>query len=364
MRFGIIGTGFISDWFVNASRLAGGTPLAIYSRDTDRGHDFASRHGLPHTAATVDDLIENPNVDAIYVASPISSHTGQVATALAHGKHVLCEKTMTTSPEDVVGLYDLADRNGCILLEAVRPVHDPAYAAVKAALGRLGSIRYAHFVKCQYSSRYAAFLRGEVLNAFDPASGNSALRDLGVYCLHPALMLFGDPLNVTGADYHLSNGFQGGGSALLDYGSMSVTCTYSKTTQSVTPSVIQGELGSLTIDSIADPALVTFTDRGGNVVEVLAGPPQASHETLHYPIETFLRLCAGELSDDSYRSQTLSAETIISALLGSTSVHDSGRVLTGKRAENSVSPINLYTHLAPDGSRLGRILESPGEGRQ
>lgn len=317
VRFGIIGTGFISDWFVAACRLAGGIPTAVYSRDVGRGRAFASRHGLVLTATGLDGLVADPRLDAIYVASPISAHAPQVVAALANGKHVLCEKTLATSPKDLIGLFDLADRNSCILLEAIRPTHDPAYAAIKAALPRLGTLRNAHFEKCQYSSRYPAFLRGEVLNAFDPASGNSALRDIGVYCLHPCLMLFGNPLSVTGADYYLANGFQAGGTALLNYGSLSVTCTYSKTARSVTPSVIEGELGSLTIDSIADPAQVRFTDLNGLVFEVLAGPPKEPHETLHHPIEAFLRLCEGGRTDHPYRAQTLAAEAIVSSILES-----------------------------------------------
>lgn len=317
MRFGIIGTGFVSDWFVAACRLAGGTPTAVYSRDHDRGLAFAARNGLILAANSLDDLLADPSVDAVYVASPINAHARQVAAALARGKHVLCEKTLATSPEQAAELFELAERNGRVLLEAIRPTHDPAYLVITDALPRLGTIRNAHFEKCQYSSRYPAFLRGEVLNALDPASGNSALRDIGVYCLHPCLALFGTPLSFTGADYYLPNGFQAGGTALLDYGSMSVTCTYSKTARSVTPSVIEGERGSLSIDSIADPARVSFTDLKGHVLELLAGPPKEPHETLHYPIQAFIRLCERGITDHRYREQSLAAEIMITGILSS-----------------------------------------------
>ena len=177
-------------------------------------------------------------------------------------------------------------------------------------------------------------------------------------------MLFGEPSSVTGADYYLTNGFQGGGNALLDYGSMSVTCTYSKTTRSVAPSVIHGELGSLTIDSVADPALVIHTDLDGHVVEVLAGPPKAPNETLRYPIETFLRLCAGDLTDEPYRSQSIAAEAIISGLLRSAPQSGLSTVLTGGRTENRVGFTDLYTHVSPDGSRLGASPTGSEKGRQ
>ena len=379
MRFGIVGTGFISDWFVAACRLAGGTPTAVYSRDRDRGVAFAARHGLTFAFGSLDELVKSPSVDAVYVASPIAAHTRQVACALTNGKHVLCEKTMGTSPEEVASLYRLSDQNDTVLLEAIRPTHDPASAVIKAALPRLGAIRSAHIEKCQYSSRYAPFLRGEVLNAFNPASGNSALRDLGVYCLHPCLTMFGNPLSFTGADYHLANGFQAGGTAVLNYGSMSATCTYSKIATTVLPSVIEGERGSLTIDSIAEPAQVTFTDHSGHSFDVLAGLSKHPHETLHHPIEEFLRLCEGNMIDHPYRAQTLTAEVIISALLSSdgepewtrlancahspSAVHDRPEALTRATQKNKVITTNLYTHMTRDVSQLGDIIDGQREER-
>ncbi len=315
MRFGIIGTGFISDWFVEACRLTGGIPTGVYSRSLERGREFAARHRLEFVATGVDDLAGDERIDAIYVASPIGTHHAHVRAALARSKHVLCEKTLTTSPDQVRELFDLAGRMGRVLLEAVRPAHDPAYRVIAAALPRLGTLRHAHFEKCQYSSRYPAFLRGEVLNAFEPSSGNSALRDIGVYCLHPALTLFGSPAGFAGTDFCLGNGFEAGGSMLLDYGSMSVTCTYSKVACSATASVIQGENGTMTIDSIAEPAEVRIIGLDGFVEPVLSGPPKRPRDTLHHPIEEFLRLCATTDTHHRHRAQSLAAERIMHAIL-------------------------------------------------
>jgi predicted dehydrogenase len=317
VRFGIVGTGFVSGWFVDACRRAGAIPTGVYSRNPDRGRAFADTHGIPFVAADLGELAASGSIDAVYVASPIAAHAQHVATVLEHGKHVLCEKTLATSPDQVVELFELAARHDCVLLEAVRPTHDPAYELIKAELGRLGVIRGAHFEKCQYSSRYPAFLRGEVLSALDPSSGNSALRDIGVYCLHPCLNLFGVPSRFTGLGYRLSNGFEGGGTILLEYPSMSVTCTYSKTTRSVNPSIIQGEQGTLTIDSIAEPAQVVFTDVRGEQLALLSGRPKQPYQTLHHPIETLLRLCAEGTVEHRYRGLSLAAERIMSRILQS-----------------------------------------------
>lgn len=319
MRFGIVGTGFISHWFVEACRRAGGVPIAVCSRDAARGSAFAARHGLAAAVDSIAELVSSPAVDAVYVASPIAAHHDHIVAALSAGKDVLSEKTLTTSPQLVSELYELADRRSRVLLEAVRPSHDPAYTAIAAALPRLGEVRHAHFEKCQYSSRYPAYLRGEVENALDPASGNSALRDIGVYCIHPALFLFGTPEAVTGVSYRLPNGFEAGGDLLLRYDSLVVGCRYSKTTASISPSTILGEGGSLSIDSIAEPAQVTFTGIDGRVEHVLNGPAKQPQETLAHPIVTFQRLCADRLLDHPYRRASLTAERIFSQLLTHTS---------------------------------------------
>lgn len=318
MRFGVVGTGLISDWFVAACRRAGGAPVGVYSRGFDRGQDFATRHGLTLVTTTMEDLANSDEIDAVYVASPIGSHYEHVLAALEAGKHVLCEKTLATSPEAVRDLFDVAASRERVLLEAVRPVHDPAYQLISEALARLGTLRHAYFEKCQYSSRYSAFLQGATPSAFDPASGNSALRDLGVYCLHPSLTLFGAPSSFTGVQYHLSNGFEAGGTLVLDYGTLKVTCAYSKVTKSVAPSVIYGETGSLSIDSIAEPGVVVFTGLDGQTECISSvSQPKVPSDTLHHPIETFLRLCESGDVDHPFRAQSVVAEEIMSRSLES-----------------------------------------------
>jgi hypothetical protein len=191
--------------------------------------------------------------------------------------------------------------------------------------------------------------------------------------------MFGNPLSFTGADYHLANGFQAGGTAVLDYGSMNAICTYSKIATTVLPSVIEGELGSLTIDSIAEPARVSFTDKAGHSFDLLAGPSKQAHETLHHPIEAFLRLCEGNMIDHPYRAQTLTAEVIISALLSSdngpewtrladlphspSTVRDRPQALTRVASKNTVITTDLYTHMSRDVSQLGDTVDGQREER-
>ncbi|MDR2252885.1 MAG: Gfo/Idh/MocA family oxidoreductase [Bifidobacteriaceae bacterium] len=314
MRFGVVGTGAISDWFVAACRQAGGTPVAVSSRDSAKGREFAARHGLEAATVGVERLARMDDLDAIYVASPIGAHFDHVVTALEAGKHVLCEKTLARSPAQVEALFAKAEDNRRVLLEAVRPVHDPAYELIRAAVRRLGVIRWAHFEMCQYSSRYPAYRRGLAPRALDPASGNSALRDLGVYCIHPCLELFAEPLDVFGASYTLDNGFEAGGNALLSYDAMTVTCAWSKVTQSTGGSFIQGEDASLMIDHVANPARVDLVTTAGASQPVLDGLPKQARDTLHHEISAFIRLCRSGDVRHRFRRGSIAAERIIHRL--------------------------------------------------
>ena len=271
LRFGIIGTNFISEWFVAACRSTAGRaePTAVYSRDLGRGRTFADSQEITDAFDDLGALIEA--VDAVYVASPNAAHHPQAMAAIAAGRHVLVEKVMGTSTAQVEEIFASARANGVIAMEAVRNVHAPTHQLVRDRLPELGAVRYARFEKLQYSSRYDRFRAGELLNAFDPALGNSALADIGVYCLQPALDLFGMPPRTSGASVWLDNGFEGGGSLQLDYRDKVVDVAYSKIVAGVGPSVINGEDATLILDDPGEPSRIELRRRGGASTVLVEG---------------------------------------------------------------------------------------------
>ena len=151
-----------------------------------------------------------------------------------------------------------AKASGVLLLEAMRPAFDHGYEIIKEQIKTLGKIRSAHLEFCQYSSRYNAFLSGEVLRAFNQNYGNAALLDIGVYPLHVSAMLFGEAKSLSSHSTFLSGGFEGMGQVTLGYGDYFVTVLYSKIVQSTLPSVILGEKGSLHIDKLSEPSSLTL----------------------------------------------------------------------------------------------------------
>ena len=311
LRFGIVGTNFISDWFVQACVDTEGlaTPVAVYSRSEERGRKFAKRHSLPHAFADLAEMIDA--VDVVYVASPTTAHFPQALQAIEAGKHVLVEKTMTENATQTEELFAAARANGVVAMEATRNLHAPAHALIRDALPRLGTLRYAHLEMLQYSSRYDRHKAGERLNAFDPSLGNSALADIGVYCLEPALDWFGVPESQSGGSVRLGNGFEALGSIQLSYPRMLVDVVYSKVAQSAVPSVIVGEEGSLTIDNMAQPSRIVLERRGEPKVVLLDVEAPEPADSMHFEVTSFAQQVQEGLTDPRWREVTTAARRIM-----------------------------------------------------
>ena len=153
--------------------------------------------------------------------------------------------------------------NQAVLLEAMRSVYSPGFQAVRENLHKLGKIRRVSFQYCQYSRRYDNFKKGIIENAFNPALSNGALMDIGVYCVHPLVSLFGKPERVVTSSLKLSNGIDGAGTILVEYPEFQGELLYSKITDSRVPSQIQGEEGTMVIREIPDPQEITIYYRSG-----------------------------------------------------------------------------------------------------
>lgn len=316
LKIGIIGTNFISSDFCEAAAFVPEAELyAVYSRKQETGDGFARKHGIPRVYTDYETFLDS-GLDAVYVASPNFVHCEQTLKALRCGKHVLCEKVMAVNEPQVRSMIDCARENGLILLEAMRPDFDPAYDLIEQALPRLGRLSRATFEFCQYSSRYDRFLSGETVNAFNPELCNAAVMDIGVYCIHSLVRLFGMPEQIKALSAKLSNGFEGSGTVLLQYDGMTAEAIYSKTAVSVTPSVIQGEKGSLLIDYVSRPEALELRMRKGSR-DILAGgeiqplPFIPAKNNMIYEIREFIRLIENKEVNHKYLQYSLDAIRVI-----------------------------------------------------
>lgn len=197
MKLAVIGTGWIVGSFIDGLKFAPGFELfAVYSRSRERGEKFAEENGISEVYTSLDELAASP-AECVYIASPNALHYAQSKRLLESGKHVICEKPITVTPAEFSELCELADRNKLVYIEAIMYMHSPVRAKLREALDNIGKVWTAHFDFSQYSSKYPAYLRGELPNIFNPAMATGSLMDLGVYCVYPAVDLFGEPETVS-----------------------------------------------------------------------------------------------------------------------------------------------------------------------
>ena len=300
ISFGIIGTNFISDWFVSATkRTECATVSAVYSRTKERGEAFAKSNSIERVYTSLSDMLSDETIDAVYVASPTFLHKEQTISALRAGKHVLCEKMIAIDDDELLEMIKAAKKAGKVLLEAMRPDFDGAVELIRAELDKIGPVRRASFDYCQYSSRYDKFKAGEVLNAFEPKMKNSALADIGIYPLHTCINLFGEPSSVTGRSVFLENGFEAAGCVVMTYPGMLATVNYSKITDNVTPSVIEGERGVILIDRMNGTDNITVSLRTGESYRL---DYKACPNNMHLEVIAFCDMIQGKISNEYHLS--------------------------------------------------------------
>ena len=264
IRFGMVGTGFIADWVLAGARQdARFEVVAICSRSQERADAFAAKHGIPHTFTSLGQMAASPLVDAVYIATPNFLHASQSILCMSGGKHVLCEKPLASNAREARAMIEAARRYGVVLMEAMIATLYPNFRIVREQLPRLGTIRRYFASYCQYSSRYDKFREGVVLNAFDPSLSNGAMMDIGVYTVYPMVALFGRPQAVDAQGVVLSSGADGQGAVNFRYEGMNATVLYSKSADARLPSEIEGEEGTLLLDTIHDIRRVTRFPRRG-----------------------------------------------------------------------------------------------------
>lgn len=297
IKIGIIGTNFISDFFVSGAKELGKFELhSVYSRRQETGRQFADRHGIPAVYDDMEAFLSDSALEAVYIASPNSLHCDQAVAAMNHGKHVLVEKPIASNFAELARMEEASRKNSVVMMEAMRAAYLPGYAWVRRNLPRLGQIRGVHFQFCQYSSRYDRFKNGEILNAFNPELSNAAVMDIGVYAVYLFLMLFGRPKRVHAASVRLSNGFEGCGTALFTYPDMVGTLSWSKITAGILPSVIEGENGTLSIDHLTQFQHGVLALRSGETEHF--EDDTAKDINMIYELEVFQKLIDGEFDGD------------------------------------------------------------------
>lgn len=252
IRYGIVGSSSITDCMITGAKHHDFLELtAVYSRTAARAEEYAKQYGATYTFTSLEEMASSDVIDMVYIASPNVAHLQQAQAFLRNGKHVLCEKPLSAHPEQVRETFALAEQNGCLFAEAIMLLFQPQLQIFKNAVNAIGDVSLAHFDFSQLSSRMPAYYAGDTPNIFNPALEAGTLQDLGVYCVYPALILFGKPQSITASASFLKTGADGAGCSVWQYPTMQAVLTYSKTGQGRAPSEIVGAKGSVTVSSIS-----------------------------------------------------------------------------------------------------------------
>lgn len=258
-----IGTSAITEKFLSAVRKTGRFKLiACCSRSAEKGREFAKDHGFADYCTDVRSLADNFNVDAVYIASPNALHYEQSKLLLESGKHVFCEKPITTSAAQYDSLLRLAKEKRVIYAEAIMSRHFKGRQIILDAIDKIGEISIARLSFCQRSGRYDAFKSGEHMNIFDMSLAAGTLMDLGVYCVYAAVDMFGMPKSVQAVASFFENGADKSGSAIFEYEKFTAVLSYSKAGSSAIGSEIVGDSGVVKIGSVSQYSDVSLVKNG------------------------------------------------------------------------------------------------------
>lgn len=320
IRFGVIGTNFITDWVIAGAKQDERFELvAVCSRTQERANEFAAKYDIPYTFTSLEEMAASPLIDADYIATPNYLHASQSILCMKYGKHVLCEKPMASNAYEVKQMIAASRQYGVTLMEAMKPTLTPNFRVLREALPKAGVIRRYFASYCQYSSRYDKFKEGIVLNAFKPELSNGAMMDIGVYTVYPMVVLFGRPNKISASGVVLSTGTDGQGAVNFEYEGMSATVLYSKIANSSLPTEIEGEDGNFMLDKINQINRVTWQARP--VVSSGKGPLTpvedisaiTDKDEYYYEVAEFINLVqAGKLESEvnSHENSLITIEII------------------------------------------------------
>jgi len=308
VRFGVIGTGKITEEFVMSARASGCADVtAVYSRKTETGNSYAEKQKIENVFADIETMLKSKTIDAVYIASPNAFHAAQAILCLQHKIPVLVEKPASSNADEFQRVINQAKESSTLLMEAVKSTLVPAFTAFREQLHKLGKIHHYFSSFCQYSSRYDAYLAGEYRNAFDLALSNGSLMDIGIYGVYPAVLMFGVPRSIQASSRLLRTGVDGGGSLILQYDEMDAVILHSKSSDSWLPTEIQGEKATLRLDKIVLPQKVEILYRNGTVEEIIAPKPDPF---MCYEIREFVQLMESSEIQSKVNSWNVSLETL------------------------------------------------------
>jgi len=263
LRWGFLSAGGIANAVADDFRIAGITIQAVGARDLARANEFADKFAIPNRHQGYEALVNDPEIDAIYVSTPHPWHHEHALLALNAGKHVLLEKPFTINAREAQEVKDLAVSKRLFALEAMWTRFLPSMDAIFEVIGSgvLGEIRLVTADHSQYLPH--------VERLWDPALGGGALLDLGIYPVSFALRVLGLPKRATARATLTGQQVDETTSIIFEYenGAQAALTTCMSAAGPVTATVI-GTYGRIEIDSpFYNQTSFNVYNQGGEVIQ-------------------------------------------------------------------------------------------------
>jgi predicted dehydrogenase len=229
IRWGILGAANIAKkrFIPGVAKTSNGVVTAIASRDRAAAREAAERFSIPRAYGSYDELLADPQIDAIYNPLPNTLHAPWTIAAARAGKAVLCEKPLAVDAAQARAMIDACRESGVLLMEAFMYRYHPQHARVRALIddGAIGEVR---FVRSAFTFLLEPFDRKNV--RLQGALAGGALMDVGCYCVNASRMLFDEEPEWASAQWDFRDefgvevslagvlGFSGGRTAIFDCG--------------------------------------------------------------------------------------------------------------------------------------------------
>ena len=179
LRWAVLGAGVIANEMAQALRAMGRTLDAVGNRTQEKAVAFAKKYGVKKVYDDYHQMFTDPDIDAVYLTTPHNTHMTYLEQALSHGKHVLCEKSITLNSGELERAVKLAEENHVVLAEAMTIYHMPLYRVLRKRLasGELGRVNLIQL-------NFGSFKDYDMSNRFFNRSlAGGAMLDIGVYAL-------------------------------------------------------------------------------------------------------------------------------------------------------------------------------------
>jgi predicted dehydrogenase len=270
LRWGVLAPGGIAGSFVRA--LADHTSqrvVAVGSRSAERAAAFAGAHAIDRSYGSYAQLVDDPEVDVVYVASPHSEHHAQALQAVTAGKHVLVEKAFTRNASEAVDVIEAARAAGVLVMEAMWARFQPQTDVIRqlladGALGEVATVLADH-------GQHFRFDPGHRL--FDPNLAGGALLDLGVYPVSFASLAMGRPDRVVAVGDRAATGVDAQVSVVLTAGAAHAALNATLLAKTPTTASISGSGGRVELSGpFYAPGTLCYTPLGGPSMVVDPGP--------------------------------------------------------------------------------------------